>query len=84
MSVNFPIGILGQVWYLIVSIPDLRTLTYFKSLLCKGLLEPEFYGDMVYRLKKIVGSNNISAQFIKIVSHYKKVGFKINVLQQTA
>ena len=26
----FPIGILGQVWYLIVSIPDLCTLTYFK------------------------------------------------------
>ena len=23
------IGILGQVWYLIVSIPDLFTLTYF-------------------------------------------------------
>ena len=26
---NFPIGILGQVWYLIASIPDLCTLTYF-------------------------------------------------------
>ena len=25
----FPIGILGQVGYLIVSIPDLCTLTYF-------------------------------------------------------
>ena len=25
----FPIGILGQVWYLIVSIPDLCTLTNF-------------------------------------------------------
>ena len=24
---HFPIGILGQVWYLIVSIPDLCTLT---------------------------------------------------------
>ena len=26
---HFPIGILGHVWYLIVSIPDLCTLTYF-------------------------------------------------------
>ena len=26
---HFPIGILGQVWYLIISIPDLCTLTYF-------------------------------------------------------
>ena len=29
--VTFPWGILGQVWYVIVSIPDLCTLTYFKS-----------------------------------------------------
>ena len=28
---HFPIGILGQVWYLIVSIPDLCTITYFCS-----------------------------------------------------
>ena len=27
--VTFPIGILGQVWYLIVSIPDPCNLTYF-------------------------------------------------------
>ena len=26
---HFPFGILGQVWYLIVSIPDLCTITYF-------------------------------------------------------
>ena len=55
-----------------------------KSLLCQGLSEPEFYGDLVYKLKKIVGSNNFSAQFIKIISHYKKIGYNINVLQQTA
>ena len=40
-----------------------------KSLLRHGLLEPEFYGDLVYKLKKIVGSNNFSEQFIKIISH---------------
>ena len=28
---HFPIGILGQVWYLIVSIPDLCTHTYFSK-----------------------------------------------------
>ena len=27
---HFPIGILGQVWYLVVSIPDLCILTYFE------------------------------------------------------
>ena len=50
-----------------------------KSLLHQGLLEPDFYGDLVYKLKKIVGSNNFSAQFIKIISHYKKIGYNINV-----
>ena len=55
-----------------------------KSLLRQGLSEPDFYGDLVYKLKKIVGSNNFSAQFINIISHYKKIGYNINVLQQTA
>ena len=55
-----------------------------KSLLRQGPPEPEFYGDLVYKLKKTVGSNNFSAQFIKIMFHYKKIGYNINVLQQTA
>ena len=38
----------------------------------------------MYKLKKIVGSDNFSAQFIRIISHYKKIGYNINVLQQTA
>ena len=38
----------------------------------------------MYKLKKIVGSNNFSAQFIRIISYYKKFGYNINVLQQTA
>ena len=36
------------------------------------------------RFKKIVGSNIFSAQFIKIISHYKKIDYNIYVLQQTA
>ena len=36
---HFPIGILGQVWYLIVSIPDLCTLTYFQIVCTICLLE---------------------------------------------
>ena len=55
-----------------------------KFLLHKGLLEPDFYGDLVYKLKKIVGSSNLSAQLIKIISNYKMIGYNINVLQQTA
>ena len=54
------------------------------SFLFQVLLEPEFYGDLVFKLKNIVGSNYFSVQFIKIISHYKKIGNNINVLQQTA
>ena len=38
----------------------------------------------MYKLKEIVCSNKFSAEFIKIISHYKKIGYNINVLQQTA
>ena len=55
-----------------------------KSLLRQGLSEPGFYGDLVYKLKKIVGSNNFSVQIIKIILHYKTIGYNMNVLQQTA
>ena len=55
-----------------------------KSLLRQGLTKPELYGDLVYMLKKIDGSNIFSAQFIKIISHNKKIGYNNNVLQQTA
>ena len=63
---------------------DLISKVGLKSLLCQGLSEPDFYGDLEYKLKRIVGSNNYSVQFIKIISHYKKIGYNINVLQQTA
>ena len=55
-----------------------------KSLLRQGLSEPEFYGDFVYKLKKIFGSNIFSAQSIKVIPIIKKIGYNINVLQQTA
>ena len=51
-----------------------------KSLLHQGLSEPEFYCDLVYKLRKIVGSNNFSAQFIEIISHYKKISYNSNRL----
>ena len=32
----------------------------------------------------IAGSKNFSGQFIKTLSHYKKIGYGIHVLEQTA
>ena len=41
------------------------------------LSEPEFYGDLMYKLKKIVGSTNLSAQFVKLIFHYKKIAIAL-------
>ena len=36
-----------------------------KTLLSEGLSEPEFYGDLVYKFKKLIGINDFSFQFRK-------------------
>ena len=41
----------------------------------QGFSGSVFYGDLMYKLKKIVGSKYISAQFIIIISLYKTIGF---------
>ena len=37
-----------------------------KTLLQQGISEPIFYGDLVYKFKRIVGKSNFSDQFKKI------------------
>ena len=41
-----------------------------KTLLSEGLSEPEFYGDLVYKFKKLIGINDFSFQFRKIITRY--------------
>ena len=38
----------------------------------------------MYKLKQFLASDNFLAQFIKIIFHYKRIGYNINVLQLTA
>ena len=45
-----------------------------KTLLHRGLSEPEFYGDLVYKFKKIVGGVDFCDQFRGIIVRYKRVG----------
>ena len=54
------------------------------ALLHQGLSEPEFYGDLVYKFKKIVGRVDFSDQFRKIIVRYKRVGCDINIMRQSA
>ena len=42
-----------------------------KTLLQQGISEPIFYGDLVYKFKRIVGKPNFSDQFKKTVKRYK-------------
>ena len=45
-----------------------------KTLLLQGLSEPEFYGDLVYKFRKMIGKNDFSYHFKKIIARYKKIG----------
>ena len=55
-----------------------------KTLLLQDHSEPEFYGDLVYKFRKIIGINDFSYHFKKIIVRYKKIGHNINVMRQTA
>ena len=55
-----------------------------RKLLQQGISEPEFYDDIVYRIRKIVGKSNFSEQFRKLINHYKRIGYNPYVMQQTA
>ena len=55
-----------------------------KTLLHQGLSEPEFYGGLVYKFKKIVGRADFSDQFRKIIVRYKPIGNNKNIMRQSA
>ena len=45
---------------------------------------PEFYGDFVYKFRKIIGKNDFPYHFKKIIVRYKKIGYNINAMRETA
>ena len=55
-----------------------------KTLLREGLSEPEFYGDLVYKFKKLVGRNDFSFKFRKIITRYRRIGYNLNIMRQSA
>ena len=55
-----------------------------KIFLLQGLSEPEFYGDLVCKFRKIIGKNGFPYHFKKKFVRYKKIGCNINVFRQTA
>ena len=55
-----------------------------KTLLQQGISEPIFYGDLVYKFKRIVGNSHFSDQFKIIVKRYKRVGYDLDIMRQSA
>ena len=58
-----------------------------KKLLQDPLMEKAgktVYGDLVYKFKKIVGRADFSDQFRKIIVRYKRIGYNINIMRQSA
>ena len=53
----------------------------------RGCLQSLFnipVGDLVYKFKKIVGRVDFSDQFRKIIVRYKRIGYNINIMRQSA
>ena len=74
----------GTPWTFLLTCFVAKFNRVLKSLLKQGLSELEFYGDLVYKFKRIVGRNNFSDQFRKIIIRYKRIGYNMNVMRQTA
>ena len=55
-----------------------------KKHLLQDLSEPEFYGDLVYKFRKIISKSDFPYHFKKIIVRYKTIGYNIDVLRQTA
>ena len=50
----------------------------------QGIYNPEFYGDLVYKFKKIIGNPNFSDLFKRTVNRFKGAGYTLDIFRQTA
>ena len=55
-----------------------------KKLMQQGICNPEFYGDLVYKFKKIFGIPNFSNLLKRIVNRFKRAGYSLDIMRQTA
>ena len=55
-----------------------------KTHLQQDISKPIFYGDLVYKFKRIVGKPNFSDLFKKIIKCYKRVGYNLDTMRKSA
>ena len=48
------------------------------------ICNPEFYGDLVYKFKKIIRKPNFSNLFERIVNRFNRAGYTLDIMRQTA
>ena len=50
----------------------------------QGICNPEVYGDLVYKFKKIIGNPNFSNLLKDIDNRFKRAGYSLDIMRQTA
>ena len=50
----------------------------------QGICNSEFYGNLVYKFKKIIGNPYFSDLFKRIVNRFKRAGYTLDIMRQTA
>ena len=55
-----------------------------KNLMQQGICNPEFFGDLVYKFKKIIGNLNFSYLLKRRVNRFKRAGYSLDIMRQTA
>ena len=68
------------------SFSDISEKVREKSTHGKGLhiLYTVYIIILVYRFRKLVGKSNFSEQFRKLINRYKRIGYSLNIMRQTA
>ena len=50
----------------------------------QGICNSEFYGNLEYKFKKIIGNSNFSNLFKRIVNRFRRAGYSSDIMRQTA
>ena len=53
------------------------------KLMQQGISNPEFYEDLVYKFKKIIGNPNFSDLFRRIIKSFRRTGYNLEIMRQT-
>ena len=65
-----------------VSIKPRLPCSYLLCVLC--FQRQSFWRLLVYRFRKIIGKSNFSEQFRKLINRYKRIGYSLDIMRQTA